>query len=875
MTRPVLLLVLGLAACRSTPAEPPAPLRIEVSGCADVRRSGECLLPSSGGRLCLWADVPAGEEVQVEGGARVACGASCCFAVSGGASRLTVTAAGPRPRQAIVALGPVAPCPAADTARALRGEGRTEEALAGLDGPMGSDACAAEVAGLRARLLLDEGETEEGIGAFRAALAMRKEAGSVAGFVNDSLALAHTLTYRVRRSAEAREVIAAAAQAAGPYHEGIARVPYYEGRLLLELGDLRGALDRLREADLRAGRLGLATLRGHAREAMAEALQVLGRPSEAAALLDTLATGDRPDRDRAMALNNIGWLRLLQAEAEGRGADPLPPLREAARLAAACGDAGLLANVLLNQALAALQRGDVVGAAALAARARSTQPAPDDYVAEWMLDVDGRVALRSGRAEEALGHFEALAGRAGGSSNGRWRAELGRGRSLQALGRAVEAAAAYERAEGLLDELALLVPLGEGRTTFLGGHDLGARLLVDLLVELEQPEQALRAARRSASRLVAAVQRIDRLTHLGAAGRAAFERDLDVYRRARAELDALRRSAREATQEELVSLRAREATLEAEARSTLDRAFATAGVRAREERPPAEGEVLLVFHPAGDGLVGLAAGAETKAVRLSVMPGDGPVALSRKLLEPLRAQIAGARRLRIIAAGPLREVDFHALPWDGGVLGEHVPVAYAVDTGAPATRGGFGALVVADPSGNLRSARKEGDTVATALRALGPVRVLAGSAATRGAMVEGLPGAALLHYAGHAEAEGRDGFGSALVLAGEDRLTVGDVLALPAVPQVVVLAACRSGRDDAAGRIQSLGLAQAFVAAGAGAVIAATRPVDDACGALLTASLYEHPLTPGSAPDRLAEAQAALRTAAPHCDGASFRALMP
>lgn len=875
MTRSALLLALGLVACRSSPAEPPAPLRVEVSGCADVRSSGECLLPSSGGRLCLWADVGAGEEVQVEAGARLACGASCCFAVSGGASKLTVTAAGPRPRQASLALGSVDPCPAADAARALRGEGRTDDALAGLAAQVGSGSCAAEVAGLRARLLLDKGETEEGIRAFRAALTLRKEAGSVAGFVNDSLALAHALTYRVRRSADAREVIAAAARATEPYHEGVARVPYYEGRLLLELGDLRGALDRLREADLRAGRLGLATLRGHAREAMAEALQVLGRPDEAAALLDTLATGDRPDRDRAMALNNIGWLRLLQAEAEGRGADPLPPLREAARLAAACGDAGLLANVQLNQALAALHRGDVVEAAALAAKARSTQPAPDDYVAEWMLDVDGRVALRSGRPEEALGHFEALASRAGRSSNGMWRAALGRGRSLQALGRKEEAAAAYEGAEALLDELALLVPLGEGRTTFLGGHDLGARLLVDLLVELEQPDQALRAARRSAARLVAAVQRIDRLTHLDAAGRAAFERDLDGYRRARSELDALRQSAREATQEELVRLRAREASLEAEARSTLDRAFAAAGMRARVETPMVEGEVLLVFHPAGGGLVGLATGAQTKAVRLSVAPGDGPEALARQLLEPLREQIAGARRLRIIAAGPLRDVDFHALPWDGDVLGAHAPVAYAVDVGAAVGRGGRGALVVADPSGNLRNARRDGDRVAAALRPLGPVRLLAGGAASRAAVVQGLSGATLLHFAGHAEAEGRDGFGSALVLAGEDRLTVGDVLTLPAVPQVVVLAACRSGRDDAAGRIQSLGLAQAFVAAGAGAVIAATRPVDDACGSLLTANLYARPLTPGNAPERLAEAQAAVRREAPHCDGASFRALMP
>ena len=58
-------------------------------------------------------------------------------------------------------------------------------------------------------------------------------------------------------------------------------------------------------------------------------------------------------------------------------------------------------------------------------------------------------------------------------------------------------------------------------------------------------------------------------------------------------------------------------------------------------------------------------------------------------------------------------------------------------------------------------------------------------------------------------------------------MELGDLLAAPAVPELVVLSACEAA-GAAAGTPSVMGLAQAFVAAGAGAAIAPTRAVGDA-----------------------------------------------
>jgi CHAT domain-containing protein len=226
----------------------------------------------------------------------------------------------------------------------------------------------------------------------------------------------------------------------------------------------------------------------------------------------------------------------------------------------------------------------------------------------------------------------------------------------------------------------------------------------------------------------------------------------------------------------------------------------------------------------------------------------------------------------------LRDVDVHALPFpsdapDSEPLLVRVPVVYTLDaaetegaevTGAP--------LVVADPTGTLPAARREGESTAAALDA--GARTLFGAEATRARVLEVLPTASALYYSGHAAYAGVDGWDSALFVANGERVAVADLLALPRSPRLVVLAGCETGRESERGGAAGLGLAEAFIAAGSRAVIASPRVVRDAdaesLSRALVASLAETPDDPAAA---LRRAELDRRRAGASADWSAFRAL--
>ena len=111
-------------------------------------------------------------------------------------------------------------------------------------------------------------------------------------------------------------------------------------------------------------------------------------------------------------------------------------------------------------------------------------------------------------------------------------------------------------------------------------------------------------------------------------------------------------------------------------------------------------------------------------------------------------------------------------------------------------------------------------------------------------------------------------------LAAGQSLTVGDLLAWPAAPSLVVLSSCEAARRGHEGDATGLSLAHAFVLGGARAVIAPSRPVDDALAAETMRAFYGTLYM--EAPDMavaLRAAQLEMRRRHPGADWAAFRAL--
>ncbi|MFT3765382.1 MAG: CHAT domain-containing protein [Minicystis sp.] len=866
----------------------------------------------------LWISTPAGTRpsITVDGqprsaeGLAVQGGTLVTIEVPEGARAVTVSAAqeGARPAAYVLTLVPRATDPALDEAAARRAEGKPDAARALLEALLGDPrpAIRAQAVGKLARVERAGGATERAIAHFREAIRLAHESGRAGDEIFDRFALAYTLVFSGRRFTEAREVLDGVRPLASIAPDRGAQAPYHRGLIAQETGDLRAAIRLFDEAAMGAERFGLDDVRLDAMQVKADVLATIGRPAEALALLEevdrALAKGDRRCR-RADLLNDLGWLSLRAASSAGAPPglpDPGPRFAEALALyREACPSPDALANVLTNLALAELDRGHADRARAHLDEARRARPDASPRLAAWWPGIEARVALLEGRREDALAAYNRM--RTAGARAGLPEVELdgaaGHAAALEALGRSDEARAAHAETESLLDRWSLAVPLGEGRETFFARHEPAARRHVTFLVREARAAartpsgeaaaarlftEAAARARRSHARILAAVQQIDRVSTLSPPARARWERAVADYKAARAALDDDAAADWTRSADALAASSARRAAEQSKLRAALDEALAALGpARAApaDPAPPAERELQLTFHPVEGGWAGFATTARGTVAR-DLGPIDvtaDPARLAVQLLDPFRDLLREAARIRLAPYGPLQRIDLHALPFEGRPLFARAPVVYGADLPRPPTPEAKLAVVVGDPLDDLPAARREARAVAGALEARG-LRVvrLEGAAATHAAVraaIEASP-VALFHYAGHGRFEGRDGWESGLLLAGGGELTIGDIVALARVPNRVILSGCETAR---AGRAEGLGIAQAFLAAGSTAVIAAARRVNGRLAEDLVRALYAPSSRsfPNDLAAALAEAQVAVLASTPDADAASFRALSP
>jgi len=164
-------------------------------------------------------------------------------------------------------------------------------------------------------------------------------------------------------------------------------------------------------------------------------------------------------------------------------------------------------------------------------------------------------------------------------------------------------------------------------------------------------------------------------------------------------------------------------------------------------------------------------------------------------------------------------------------------------------------LLVVPPS-NLAAAEQERDAVREVVEGKTNLVLLEGPRASASAVRRLLAEVAVVHFVGHASSM-QDGWGGGFCLAYGDALEVRDVLALPRVPRVVVLAGCETGRIDGRTLAGGMSLAHAFLVAGAEAVVAADERIDDRASAAL-AGPFHSARQDGEPPARaLARARAA------------------
>lgn len=883
-----------------------SPPRIEIAGCKTVialegAAPPVCQVPEDGA-LRVWVDAAEGDRVLVRANA----GAAIERPLPRGEGRLfdaRVRADVPwirveieRPSAGFAETPALAPARRPDRADALaasrRSDPRQAEAIARAWMAGDDPAIAARAAGIAARIRREEGDLDAARELFTRAIEADVATGHVSDLYLDSFALAYTLGVQLRRFDDARAVLADLAKLAragfvSPQHE--ARAPYYAGLIAHEAGDLRSALAGYRASREHAARLGEEAHIADVLSQEALVLLDLGRGHEGAARYEEAAPliTSLGACAKATFFNNwSGFLVQLAAIDPGAShpsihvAPSVPLARAVALVERDCPDDRLRGFVAMNRAQVGLLDSDMTAAREAIRAAAASLVRSDKHDAAELADVEEQVATAEGDIPAAWSANQRLTEIAENAvlPYYRRRAALGRAELLELAGDADGAQSAFEEAERLVVQDSLLAPLGEGRLGFLEQLSRGPAEHVALL--LERPRGAALAAnvaRRSIAHMLSSLETATRIEGMTGDERRAWESRIAAYRRERERIEDEARDDWKLSSEERARAAADRRSREERAREALDRALAAR--RASPAHPlsaPREGELFLVYFRIGrDTWAGFAIDASGTTARVLPATSD----LGERFLAPFRARIDRARHVRFFVPSALRDIDFHALPYDGAPLIERVPVTYGLDVRdepPPADRPSIPwdpnqpapapsipwdpnhpfAMIVADPSGGLPQARVEGEAVRRRIEAIGVTAALLGaqgepptSERVRAHLARG---AFLFHFAGHARFSGTDGWESAIPLADGGALTVGDVLALSPAPRLVVLSGCETGRSD------GLGLAHAFVAAGAQAAVGTTRVVPDAAAARVMALFYEN-LQPG--PSEADAASLALRAA--------------
>ena len=217
-----------------------------------------------------------------------------------------------------------------------------------------------------------------------------------------------------------------------------------------------------------------------------------------------------------------------------------------------------------------------------------------------------------------------------------------------------------------------------------------------------------------------------------------------------------------------------------------------------------------------------------------------------------------------------------SMPSPGSTSASPRALALAASRERAQTANADAILVVDNPDGSLRFSGHESDAVLSYFPE--PARkLLRGDLATREEVLRELPAFPVLHFSTHAWAGWDSPMESGLLLAGDARLTVSDILSANLRrARLAVLSACETGIPGTELPDELVGLPGGLVQAGVAGVIASLWPVDDRSTAMLMEQFFRFWISEKMEPAAaLGAAQAWLRDTTNYQKGEYFRSSIP
>jgi len=747
--------------------------------------------------------------------------------------------------------------------------------------------------------------------AWLAALAAFEAAGDAA----ERSRTLRNLTFLSRLSATDRIALAhqaldLAVAAADRRLEGVAR--HQLSDLYHLAGDLAAAAAYLDSALPLLEASGDATSFARALTSQGRLRRLFGQPAESVALNRRAAALLESTGDLAGAAQAIDAITRALIDMDDGAA--LESAQEALALARRSNRPPVVAGALCRLAVTLARHRRATEALALLAEAEPLAVAPS--IRSTYLDALAIAQSSLGQHEAALATRDQRPLATLPGEDRVWQ-RTNRARTLQALGRHVDAQAEFRRAVTELDALtANLVPDDVSKRAYFERTNFLVDLHVRVLAELGDAEAALEASERGRARafldLMAtrtAPATPPRLSRAAAVSRLAGENE-----RPTASPPAIAASRVERVEDLLMRsggppgpvASALEPRIASHTTAGVPSLAVVRSVAARQQSHLVAYWVgddhTLIWVIAPDGRITMERSAvghdELASLAVAAMPagaaptrGAGQVGFDKGstqalrrlhdvLIAPVRKVLPSARGalLSVIPHGPLFRVSFAGLPDRlGRYLIEDYRLHYAPSVGAlaalPARRSSAGpVVVVADPDlaggadaalPRLPAAASEGRAIA---REMAPrvVDVLAGREATETRVRAAMPRASVLHFATHGVVSDSAPWTSYLALGravggadADGQLRAGELYDLQLDADLVVLGACRTATGPVTGD-GITGLARGFFAAGVPVVVASLWDLPDATTARMQAAFYRQWKTTSSASEALRTAQLAL-----------------
>jgi CHAT domain-containing protein/tetratricopeptide (TPR) repeat protein len=517
--------------------------------------------------------------------------------------------------------------------------------------------------------------------------------------------------------------------------------------------------------------------------------------------------GDRRSLQGSLAL--LGNVYML----EGQPAQAIPYYRRALEVAQAVNARSYVTYWRANLAEALADAGDWDAAEALN---RDTR-AEDQQTRLSIKLTEGTIAAGRKRWDGAVAAYTEVIRAGPVNPAQRWHAHAGLADAQTQLGKPSEAMREFENAIAVIETTRAGLLASEHRLTFLSQLIRFYQAYVDLLIDRGEQARAFLVSERSRARILA--------ERFGTPATGATSTPLSQY------VAAARRS-----QTRFLSF------WTAPRRSVLW-VLTPGGLQTFLLPPAADLEPLVRAHQ--EAIV---------ALRDPLLSGSRAAArLYAVLVAPAEALLARGSEVVIVADGPLLDLNFETLPAPSG----RYWLEHAVFSLAPAVAVALGGrtqkvktsslLLVGDPDSGaagypkLRYAQGEMDSVRRGL-STGDSVVLAGSHANPAEYAAAKPARfSLIHFAAHGIANPISPLDSAIVLSpknGSFLLHARDIMGQDLSADIVTMAACRCAGTKAYAGEGLVGLAWAFLHAGARNVVATLWDVNDRSTAQLMSLFY-------------------------------------